>query len=1271
VDFRILGPVEVYEVGRPLALGGSTARALLVALLLNANRVVPRRRLLDDIWGDDPPETADKMVQIYVSQLRKALGLARNELLLTKPPGYVLELDLEQLDAARFERLVRDAAADRAAGGTEAAARKLREALALWRGPALGELAELPFAQHEAGRLEELRLVATEERVDAELALGAHAALVAELEALVAEQPLRERLRAELMVALYRTGRQTEALELYRRTRRLLLDAVGIEPSRGLQLLERAILQQDESLDLAAPPAAPPEPAAPPREVRKTVSVVFADAVRRGEPLDPEALRRVTAATTDVLVAVLERHGAQVERPATGGVIGFFGVPVVHEDDALRAARAAVEARAAAAALEEGAQTLQVGVSTGAVVAAGTVLQALAISGTPVQEAVRLAQAAEPGEILIGAATEALVGASIVVEHIDPARLGWYGRADGAARLLEVAAEPARAVGPASTMVGRERELAQLVALFDDVVRTGTASLCAVLGPAGIGKSRLSEELEAALGDRATVLSGRCLSYGEGITFWPFVQLVREAAGEASRAALGALLADERDGALVADRIASAIGVVESVGTTEETFWAVRKLFETLARRRPLVVVLDDLHWAQSTLLDLVEHVVSWWSGGAPLLLLGLARPELLDERPTWANGKLHLASIPLPPLSESETDELIETLPGTVSLSAEDRARVTEAVAGNPLFIEQMVAMLSEDGPRPDGELALPPSISALLAARLERLEPAERALLERASVIGKEFWRQALVELTPAEERAAIDAALRRLIDRELLGAGGLSGPQAEEGLRFRHLLIREVVYDSVPKAARAEMHERFADSHELAAAAGELDEIVGYHLEQAHRYRSEVGPPGPAVDELARRAAEQLAGAGRRACVRGDMLAGVSLLARAAALVPEEDAARPELLTELGEALREAGELRRADEVLAEASRRAAAAGDAAAEADAELLRLRLRMDVDVAATPGDLRRAGERAVRLFEELGDDRRLARAWFILAWAPWLEGRVQDAEAALERSIAHARRAGDERAEAQSLHLFVGAGFFGPTPVPAAIQRCRDVIARLPDQQRISASASRALAGLLAMEGDFEGARVLIDRERRILRELGLAASGAIATEVYGLVELLADNPEGAARELRAGYETLEQMGEMSCRPTLAAMLAEALGAQGRDEEALALTEVSEALAAADDVAAHVQWRTARGRALARRGELEEAERLAREALALGRRTPDFLHLAADALMCLAEVLGAGGRRGEAATSAREALALYERKGNRVSAGRAAALVAELGRDS
>ena len=1284
MKFRILGPLEADRGGRSQLPRGPRQQALLASLLLHGNQVVSTSQLIDDLWGEDPPETAAKMVHMYVSELRKLLepevaAGAASRVLITRPPGYMLRIEPDQLDANRFARLIQEARLAFAEARPSAASAILDEALALWRGPPLAEFADRPFARTEAARLEELRLTALEDRIEAGLALGSDGTLVGELEALVAAHPLRERLRGQLMLALYRSGRQAEALDVYKKTRELLIDELGIEPSRALQELERAILRQDPLLDLREPPAgaaraaeavAPPAPAEP-REIRKTVSVVVTDLTSVGKQLDPEAVRRVMPRVFAEVSSALERHGGHTERIAGRGLMAVFGIPTVHEDDALRALRAAVDVRAAVARLnlelahEWGVRiAVRTGVNTDEVLTTDRASDASSLVGDEsVEAAIRLGEIARPGEILIGAKTERLVRSAAQAEPLEESPSG-----QPAWRVVDVNPEaPAIARRADTPLVGRERELGELRQGFERTVRERTSYLSAVVGPAGIGKSRVAVELRASLEGRATVLSGHCLSYGEGITFWPLAEVVREAAGAGSREAIAALLVEERDGDLVADRIAAAIGLTDAAGSKEETFWAARKFFEALARTRPLVVVFDDIHWAEPTFLDLVEHVVDW-SSDAPIFLLGLARPELLDERPHWAGGTHKSTSIRIEPLSEPESEELMEKLLGEAPLPERVRGRIARAAGGNPLFIEQMLAMISEEGADSGDELPVPSSIQALLAARLDRLEADERTVLGRASVFGAQFSRGAVVDLTPVVARDSIDLHLLALIRRELIEAGPSPLP-GEQGLRFRHLLIREAAYDSVPKEVRAELHERAAAWLEASSAGrmAEYEEIIGHHLEQAYRYRADLAPLGEERLELATRAGERLAAAGRRASARADMVAADSLLSRAASLLPNTSPARPELLTDLGEVLRETGDFERAEAVLAEAIEAAGAFGDRAVEAHARLIRLRLRMQVDPAVTPDDLIRMAEESISLFEELGDQRRLAKAWFNLAWAPWVKGSVAVAEKALERAIEVARRAGDERTEAQSVNLFLGASLFGPTPVAEAVRRCEELLARPLEQRRIAAAAYRALAGLRAMEGNFDDARRLARQDRAILEDLGLKVAAGMAAEEYGLVEILAGDPGAAERELRAGYEALEEIGETSILANVAAMLAQVLYSQKRDDEALRFSEISEHATARDDLVPQVQWRAVRAKLLARLGESDEGERLAREAVVLAEETPDFLLLRGDALLDLAEVLVAAGRPAAAVPAIEKALRLYERKGNVVSASAARARLTQI----
>ena len=1274
MEFRILGSLEASHGGRSLLPRGPRQQALLASLLLHANQVVARSQLIDDLWGEDPPESAAKMVHMYVSELRKLLeadGPAADAWhgLVTRPPGYVLQIEPDQLDANRFARLIE--AGRRALGDGQPidALVLLDEALALWRGPPLAEVADRSFAQAEAARLEELRLGAVEDRVEVQLALGRDATVVGELEALVAAHPLRERLRRQLMLALYRSGRQAEALEVYKNIRELLINELGIEPSRALHDLEKAILRQEPALDprekaisAAEAPAVTAPPPAAPAEVRKTVSVVVVDLVSLGKHLDPEALRRLMKRVFAEVSTALERHGGRTERIAGQRLMAAFGIPMIHEDDALRAVRAAVDAQAAVARLNgELAQDwgLEIGarasVHTGEVLASEDTSEPSLAADETIDGAIRLGELAGAGNVVIGCTTERLVRGAVDAERLGPVR---FGMNTGVAwRVISVDPHaPAIARRVDTPMVGRDRELAQLRQLFERTVSERAPHLCVVVGAPGIGKSRIAAELRASLEGRAIVLFGHCLSYGEGITFWPLAEVVREATGGSSYEAIAALLRDEPEADLIAGRIAAAIGLTEAAGSTEEVFWAARKLFEALARAQPLVIVFDDIQWAEPTFLDLIEHVLDW-SSERSILLLGLARPELLEERPLWAGGAPRSTSIRLEPLSGPETEELIEKLLGEAPLSDRMRARVAGAAGGNPLFIQQMLAMIAEEGTGSE-TLVIPSNIQALLAARLDRLPAEERTVLGAAAVIGLEFARDALLEGTAIAGGESIDLHLRGLIRRELV-TPTLSALPGEQGLRFRHLLIREAAYDAVPKQVRAELHERLATwlDQSRQGPKPEYEEIIGHHLEQAYRYHAELAPVGEEQLELARRAAARLAAAGRRASSRADMIAAESLLSRAAALLPRTSAARPELLTELGEVLRETGEFERGEAVLSEAIETAAATRDPAVEAYARLVRVRLRMQIDPDVGPDELSQVAEEAIALFERLSDHRRLGRAWFNFAWAPWVKGRVSLAEKALERAIDAARRAGDERTEAQSVNLFLGAGLFGPTPVTEATRRCEELLARPLEQRRITAAAYRALAGLRAMQGEFDEARRLAREDRAILEDLGLKVAAAMAAEAYGLVEILAGDAAAAAEELRAGYAALEEIGETSILANVAAMLAQVLYSQGRDDDAFRFSEISEQATARDDLSPQVQWRAVRAKLLARAGAAEDGERLAREGVALAEGTPDFLLLRADALFDLAEVVALGSGEAAAVAPTEKALELYERKGNVVSA--------------
>ncbi|MGY1701829.1 AAA family ATPase [Geodermatophilus sp. SYSU D00766] len=1025
------------------------------------------------------------------------------------------------------------------------------------------------------------------------------------------------------------------------------------------------------------------EPAAPQREVRKTVTVLFCDVVdstRLGARLDPESLRQVMGRYFEVARAALQRHGGTVEKFIGDAVMSVFGIPTLHEDDALRAVRAATELREAVGRLnaelrrEWGVElALRMGVNTGQVIAGDPAHGQTLVTGDAVNVAARLEQVADPGEIVIGAVTWTLVRDAVVAERVGALALKGKDEPVDAYRLVSVtplALGRARRVD--TPMVGRARERHLLDEAFERSVAEQRCHLFTVLGPAGVGKSRLVHEFLSDVRGRATVVRGRCLDYGEGITFWPLLEIVRDAVGAAADATpdeLRALLREAIDGeehaALVADRVAALAGTSEFASRTDEVPWAVRKLLEGLARRRPLVVVVDDLHWAEPTLLDLVEHVADW-SREAPVLLLCLARPELLDVRPGWGGGKLNATSILLEPLSEVESATLVGNLLGRIADGEAVRARIATAAEGNPLFVEELVGMLVDDGVlvrdgdnwRATADLAatpIPPTISALLAARLDRLAEQERSVIERASVVGKTFYRTAVSELSPSELRPEVTTSLMGLVRKELIRPDR-SGFLGDDAFRFRHLLIRDAAYDAMPRRERAELHERLADWLEEAAAGkiAQFEEILGHHLEQAYRQRVGLGTADQRLTHLARRAAAHLAAAGRRAFGLSDVPAALGLLERALEVAPAED--RPPIAAELAPVLAHAGRLQEAREVLDRAG------GDGPA---LTLARLELRIlfeQTRLTQVEGQL----EAVLHDLEVAGDRAGLVRALHLLSEVEWLQGRVLSAEQHTRRGLDVAREIGDTRQVSLALSQL---GFFtlvGPTPVDEGIERCTALLAEVGDDRRTRAALLRTVSGLHGLRGDFARSRELAAESLGVLDDLGLRLAAAQASVEFAMRELIAGDVLAAEAVARAGYDVLEAMGERSYLSTSAAVLAHALSLQGLHHEAARFAEVSERTADPVDVIPQVEWRVARARVLAGTGRTAEAVRLAEEAVAEVAGT-DLIGFHGDAQYELALLLREDGRTEEALAAARAALALQERKGSRAVAGHARALVEEL----
>ncbi len=1239
LELRLLGPLEARRGGEPLRLGGAKQRAVLAGLLVNLGEVVSVDRLVDAVWPDQPPASATHAVEVYVSQLRKQLDPERRGLLPGGPAGYTARVDPESVDARRFERLLDEGRLALAEEDASRAAERLREAIALWRGEALTDFAYAPFAQEEIARLTELRAQAVEARIDADLALGRHSELVGELEGLVVAHPWRERVTGQLMLALYRSGRQADALAAYRSTRGRMVDELGIEPGQQLRALETAIIRQDDAL-LGPAPAGPARTA---RKQRKLVTVLSANILTGA--FDPEALGAAVAHAQALAADVAAAHGGFVERSSGDAFIAVFGVPAAHEDDALRAARAALALRAAMGELNDRLEAdvgfrlgVPVGLATGEAVVAELVGQASSATGDAVNLATRLQEAGTPGEIVVDDLTRRLIGHAARLEPLGELEL--RGREPAPAfRLLAADDDAPSVVRRTDTpFTDRHHELARLRTAFAEASRRRELRAILVVGEPGIGKSRLASELAHELGDRATVLGGRCLPYGTGITFWPVLTAVRAATPSDEGAAIEALLED-RAGALP---------------STDEIAWAFRGFCEELARKRPLVLVLDDLHWAEPALLDLVDYLVAQ-SAGAPILVLGLARADLLDERRDFLAGheRLELAALPA-----DDTQALVESLGETTLLPDEALRLIARTAEGNPLFLEQLVALAAEDGSIAAGRL-LPTTIQALLHARLDRTGPAERTVLERGAVVGMEFSRSAVSALLEPPLAATVDRHLEGLVSRGFVCATQ-QVEAYEEGFRFSHGLVHAAVYGATPKADRAELHEQHAAWLERRpVSTGDRDALLGYHLEQAFRQRAELGPVDARMRGLAADAGARLGRAGIRAWKRGDAGAATNLLGRATSLLPHDDPTRRELLCELGLALRTAGEPAHADAILTEALASSEGAADRriTLRAEIELGTLRLLSSPGTAAD--GLLESIERAIPVLESIGDDRALGRAFLIDGFVQGaVHGRNGYWQWAAGRARAHYEQS--NWPTSTCLEALAAALYYGPTPAPDALAQLA-VLMEEPSTDRAGRAHLLVFAGgLEAQRGHFKKARLAVGQARATYEEFGrLPALAMNCGPVAAAVALLAGDLDEAERELRAACAQLEQIRDWSHLASQAADLAQILFDRGQFEDAAAWLKRAAKNAAADDVIAQVGRCAIEARLLARAGKIERATRLARQAVGLAEST-DALNQHAKALLDLAEVLALGGRNEEASAATDEAFRLYALKRNLVAVRRA-----------
>jgi class 3 adenylate cyclase len=906
---------------------------------------------------------------------------------------------------------------------------------------------------------------------------------------------------------------------------------------------------------------APPPPA---REVRKTVTVLFCDvsgSTAMGERLDPESTRRVMARYFDEMRSAIGRHGGTVEKFIGDAVMAVFGIPVVHEDDALRAVRASVDMRRALEVLNDELERdwgvrieSRIGVNTGEIVAGEG--DSLA-TGDAVNVAARLEQAAAPGETLLGESTHRLVREAVSTQAVEPIAAKGKSEPVAAFRLtgLVEGAEfiPRRLDSP---LVGRENELAQLQRAFDHAASERVAYQFTLLGPAGIGKSRLVRELHDRVDAR--LLTGRCLPYGEGITYWPLGEIEPLSAE------------------------------IDFEANRDEIALQTRRILERLAREQPLVLVFEDLQWAEPTFLDLIDHVTDL-ARDAPMLLLCVARPDLLDNRPGWGGGKLNATTMLLEALTDAESDQLV----GNLILAAVEpgmKDRIARAAEGNPLFLEEMLAMVAQNG---NGDLAVPPTIQALLAARLDRLPAEERTAVECAAVQGQEFRSDALATLVPAALATRLQEIHQSLVRKDLVR------PTGEQLYRFKHLLLRDAAYEALPKEQRADLHERFAGWMEESVPG--LEEIRGHHLEQAYRYRAELGPVDDRARRLARRASTLLASAGRRASDRSDVPATITLLERAVRLLPDGDPDAVVLYPDLASAIADGGDLQRAEELYRSAEER----GDEATALRARLRRiwLALMRGTAMADAVGPMRAAVAEAERLENETIIAEALWRSGVLCMWL----GDNAKGEELLRSSVDHAESLGDVPLMSQALHWLGMVLLWGPTPIASALEECR-TLAKSSEHldQRARAELLVAEGALLALTGEFEQGRRLAADGREAVLELGQKVQYAAQAMAVAMIDLHADDPLAAERELREAHEILLDAGERAYLSTVSALLALALAKQGRHMEAERFADESRLLGAKDDLITQIYWRVAKAKVAAAKGEQDEAARLATETVEL-----------------------------------------------------------------
>jgi class 3 adenylate cyclase/DNA-binding winged helix-turn-helix (wHTH) protein len=876
--FSVLGPLEAFDGERVLAVGAGRQRALLALLLVHGGEIVSRDRLIDELWRGAPPRSASQSLDAYVSRLRRALRADDGEVvLITRAPGYLLQADVT--DARQFEDLVDAGREALAAEEPERAATLLREGLALWRGTAYVEVADEAWARPEAERLEELRLSAIEDRIEAELSLGRHAALVPELELLATRYPTRERLVGQLMLALYRCGRQADALDAYQAARDSLVEHLGLEPGPELRRLQAAVLGHDAALRLAsnAPResvavAKTPPPTVPAGE-RKQVTVLFADVVDSmglADQVDPEELRRIMQRCFSILSAGVHRLEGTVDNFTGDGIMAIFGAPIAHEDHARRACYAALhlQQELIAYADELRARGLQfsvrIGLNSGEVVV-GAIGEDLAMQytaiGLTVGLAQRMEQLADPGTVYISESTASLAAGYFELSDLGEREVKGVRHPVRVHQLIGVgearnALDVARARG-LSGFVGRARELRAL----NDACRRGFAEkgqLVGIVGDAGVGKSRLCHEFaEQQRTDGVPVYRVAGQAHAKAVPLHPVLEFLRgffaitERDSDATarqRIASRLLGLDKRfddELPLVFDFLAvpdpdRPVERMDPEARQRRLLAFMKRLTHAQGKREPVVTVIEDLHWLDPASETFLANHVNAINGTRGLTIVNF-RPEYRAE---WMS-RSYYRQIALEPLEPMAIDALLAELLGSDPSLAEVRELIRERTQGNPFFIEELVRSLVEartleGGPGaftivgPLDETAVPASVHAVLAARIDRLTTRDKTVLQAAAVIGREFPRSVLHQVLDVDA-TELDDALHHLVAAELVYEQDV---YPEPVFTFKHPLTEEVAYRTQLATRRARVHA------DVARAMAVLDEyrhdeqaaLISHHWEAA---------------------------------------------------------------------------------------------------------------------------------------------------------------------------------------------------------------------------------------------------------------------------------------------------------------------------------------------------------------------------------------------------------------------------------------------------